>query len=176
MRLARIAAVLALAVSCGAGAVHAHVALAVQSAPAGSDFRAVFTVEHGCGNAATTALRIRLDDKIVSATPVAKKGWTAQVTQAAAPPTAARPPQMPREASWTGGSVPAHSPDEFTLLVRLPDAPSGTVIYFPVVQECGTTAVRWIEVPLPGEEPGSLDQPAPFVTLTNGSSPPTAAH
>jgi len=72
--------------------------------------------------------------------------------------------------SWTDGKIPAVFPDQFSLLVKLPDAPAGTIIYFPVVQECGTTVVRWIELPLAGEKPESLDQPAPSVTLTSAIS------
>jgi uncharacterized protein YcnI len=172
LRIARIAAAFVLASGLSAGMADAHVELAAQSAVAGSDFTAVFRVEHGCGNDATTAMRIRLDDRIVSVTPVAKPGWTAQVTQASANPTGGAAPGARREVSWTGGTIPAHSPGEFQMRVKLPDAPLGAVIYFPVVQECGSATVRWIETPLPGESLESLDHPAPFVTLTNGPTSP----
>ena len=165
VRIVCTAVLFGLAAACAPAPAAAHIALEVQTAPAASDYRAVFMVEHGCGNDPTTAIRVRLDDRIVSATPIAKDGWTAQVAQVTAYQTGNTRP--PREVSWTGGRLPAFFPDQFTLLVKLPDAPPGTTLYFPVLQECGTTVVRWIELPLAGEKPEALDQPAPFVTLTN---------
>ena len=52
------------------------------------------------------------------------------------------------------------------LRVRLPDGAPGTVIRFPVVQECVEGLHRWIEVPAEGQDPDSVEEPAPFVTLT----------
>jgi uncharacterized protein YcnI len=169
MRATSLAPALALAGILASGIAEAHVVLGTKSAAAGSDFRAVFTVEHGCGNEPTTAIRIRLDDRIVSAKAVDKPGWKTGASSAGD-----SSPAVPREVSWTGGSLPTHTSATFVIDVRLPAAQPGTVIYFPLVQECGRASVRWIETPLPGERPDSMEYPAPFVTLTNASSSPGA--
>jgi periplasmic copper chaperone A len=134
----------------------------------------VFNVEHGCGNEPTTAIRIRLDERIVSAKAIEKPGWQVQLT--GVPSGGGGCAAMPRGVSWTGGSLPARSSATFAIDVRLPSGQPGTVIYFPLVQECGRVSVRWIETPLPGERPDSLEYPAPFVTLTNALSSSGAAH
>ncbi|MCC6982343.1 MAG: DUF1775 domain-containing protein [Bauldia sp.] len=163
---------LALAGAALASGASAHVELAQDEAPAGSMLRAVFEVEHGCEEAATTALRILVDDRLALAEPQPKRGWTVEEVARDQP----QDPGMPhfsREIRWVGGTLPAFDLGEFVLIVQLPPGESGTVIYFPIVQECGAAVLRWIETPLPGEDPESLLEPAPFVTLT-GTAP--AAH
>jgi periplasmic copper chaperone A len=71
-----------------------------------------------------------------------------------------------KEVAWTSGNLPDEWYDEFVLRARLPDAAPGTVVRFPVVQECVEGVHRWIEVPAEGQDPDSLEEPAPFVTLT----------
>ena len=71
-----------------------------------------------------------------------------------------------KEVAWTGGNLPEEWYDEFVLRVRLPDGAPGTVIRFPVVQECVEGVHRWIEVPVEGQDPDLVPEPAPFVTLT----------
>jgi uncharacterized protein YcnI len=175
LRPARLAAFAALIALSQTGVSHAHVELLRRTAAAGSEFRAVFTVGHGCAGAPTTALHIRLDERIVSATPMSKPGWTLQVKTAAVKQADGSTRQVPREINWTGGNLAADTTAAFAVVVKLPAAPAGTVIYFPIVQECGRTAVRWIETPLEDEDPESLDQPAPFVTLTDGPAAPADA-
>ena len=173
MRLARFVTALALTFSCSFDA-NAHVELAKRTALPGSAFQAVFNVGHGCAGAATTAIHIRLDDRIVSATPVAQSGWKLEVATAAVKQADGTQRDVPREISWTGGQLDAKAKGQFSMTVQLPPAPSGTAIYFPVVQECGSAVVRWIETPLKDEKPEALGEPAPFVTLTNEPAPDTA--
>jgi uncharacterized protein YcnI len=73
------------------------------------------------------------------------------------------------EIDWTG-ELPDAWYDEFVFRGTLADtlAP-GTVVYFPVVQECVTRAERWIEVPAAGEDPESLEHPAPALTILPAS-------
>ncbi|NUB17353.1 DUF1775 domain-containing protein, partial [Azospirillum brasilense] len=49
---------------------------------------------------------------------------------------------------------------------RLPQGASGSVVYFPVVQECEMGVHRWIEIPEPGKTDHDVKEPAPGVTLT----------
>jgi len=164
MLIARIAVMLMLGLAT-AGSARAHVTLGQASAPANSNFRAVFGIEHGCSGQPTTAIRMRLDERIIQARPMPKPGWKTDIVRATRKQPDGTTLEAPTEIDWSGGSLPADFYDEFVVLVKLPKADVGTVVYFPVVQECGTTSTRWIETPLPGEDPETLDDPAPFVTL-----------
>ena len=168
--IARTGPLVMLTLAFSSGGAYAHVELMQRSAAAGSDFRAVFAIDHGCAGQPTTAIRIRLDERIVAARAMEKAGWTVQTTTVTVKGKDGSATQVPREIVWSGGRIPGFFLDQFQMVVTLPAAAAGTVIYFPVVQECGGTVVRWIETPLPGENPESLDLPAPFVTLINGKS------
>jgi uncharacterized protein YcnI len=173
MRARTLSRLLLLAGIALASDARAHVELAESDVPAGSMFRAVFGVEHGCEEAATTALRILIDDRITLAEPQPNRGWTIEEVERNQPPDPGMP-HFSREIRWVGGTLPAFDIGEFVLIVQLPAAEAGTVIYFPIVQECGTAVLRWIETPLPGEDPNTLLEPAPFVTLT-GTAPASHA-
>src|SRR4051812_18646853 len=176
MRALRLAFLAAIATFAVVVAARAHIELNVDEAAPGAEIRTVFAVGHGCGEAATTTIRIRLDSSIVSARPMLKPGWDVKVTRETVKQKDGTSLQVPREIAWTGGSIPGDFYDEFVMLVTMPNGPPGSLVYFPVVQECGATVERWIETPLPGEDPHSLGHPAPFVTLTNGSGAHDAAH
>lgn len=159
----------AVGLACGIAATGAcaHVMLSETTAPAGELFRAEFTVGHGCGNEATTALRVLVDSRLPEAEAEAKPGWAVEVAERES--AATETPSFSHEIRWTGGTVPAHATEDFVVLVRMPDADPGTRIFFPIVQECGTAVHRWIETPLPGERSEDLEEPAPFVTLLPAS-------
>ena len=59
--------------------------------------------------------------------------------------------------------------DEFVFVGRLTDFAPGTVLSFPTVQECAEGVHRWIEIPAPGQDPDELDEPAPQLTIIEGS-------
>lgn len=43
---------------------------------------------------------------------------------------------------------------------------AGGMLWFPVVQDCPDGAAeRWIEIPAAGQDPNSLEMPAPGLTL-----------
>src|SRR5262245_950273 len=138
-RLALLAALASLAVS---SAAEAHIELNVDEAAPGSDLRAVLAVGQGCGDAASTTIRIRLDSRIVSARPMAKPGWDVKVTRETVKQKDGTSLQVPREIAWSGGTIPGDFYDEFVMLVKMPDGPPGSLVFFPVVQECGATVER----------------------------------
>ena len=71
------------------------------------------------------------------------------------------------EVAWTGGELPDAWYDEFVFRGRLAGFAPGTVVYFPVVQECPDGAVhRWIEIPAAGKCADDYEEPAPGVTIT----------
>ena len=74
------------------------------------------------------------------------------------------------EIAWTGGELPDDWYDEFVFRARLTDFPIGSIVYFPIVQECAEGAVhRWIEIPEAGKSADDYEEPAPGVTITAGS-------
>ncbi|AOB31912.1 hypothetical protein AKI39_16180 [Bordetella sp. H567] len=151
-RFLRCASMLAaLGLSTIAGAVHAHVTIETREAPAGSYYKAVFRVPHGCGGSDTRKLRIRIPDGVIGVKPQPKPGWKLDIVQGNydKPYTlhGARVEQGVKELSWTGDLPDAYY-DEFVFNAYLADdVPAGKPLYFPVVQECDKGTSRWIEIP-----------------------------
>src|SRR5690625_4471055 len=144
---ATAAAVLALAMT---SAAFAHVTLATQKAPSGSTYKAILRVGHGCDGSATTAIRVKIPEGVIAVKPMPKPGWKlttkegdyAQAYEYYGETLTHGVTQI----AWTDGHLPDAWYDEFVFRVRLPDAPAGTTVYFPVVQECVDGVHRWISV------------------------------
>lgn len=153
-----------------AGDAFAHVTLATQKAPASSTYRAVLRVPHGCNGTATTAIRVKIPEGVIAVKPMPKPGWELSTKVGEYEKayeyyghTVTRGVQV---ISWTGGHLPAAWYNEFIFIARLPDAPAGTMVYFPVVQECVKGVNRWIAIPAEGKSASHYDEPAPSVMLT----------
>ncbi|MBP2311712.1 YcnI family protein [Azospirillum soli] len=148
----------------------AHTTLEAKQAPAGSTYKAVLRVGHGCGDSPTTALRVQIPEGVVAVKPMPKPGWTLTTKEGqyaqAYDYYGEKLTKGVTEIAWTGGSLPDAHYDEFVFRAKLPDQPVGTVIHFPVVQECEKGVHRWIEIPEPGKSPDDYKEPAPSVTLT----------
>jgi uncharacterized protein YcnI len=148
----------------------AHVVLEKKEAPAASTYEAVLQVGHGCEGSPTTSIRVQIPEGVIAVKPMPKPGWELTTKQGeyaqAYDYFGEKLTEGVKEVAWTGGNLPDEWYDEFVLRVRLPDAAPGTVIRFPVVQECVEGVHRWIEVPAEGQDPDSVAEPAPFVTLT----------
>ena len=166
--LALGAGFLCLAVT--AGTASAHVVLETREATAGNGYKAVLKVGHGCDGAATTAIRVRVPEGVVNVKPMPTAGWTLATKEgeyAQAYESHGRTiTRGVTEIAWTGGTLPDGWYDEFVFQTVLPKQPAGTVLYFPVVQECEKGAHRWIEIPEPGKTPADYREPAPGLTLT----------
>jgi periplasmic copper chaperone A len=150
-------------------AAEAHITLEAQSAPAGSSYKAVFRVPHGCEGTATVKIRIRLPDGVTNVKPQPKPGWeVSTVMEKLAKPMTLDHGRVVtetvREVDWSGGKLSDSFYDEFVLRAELPDKP-GTTIYFPVVQECEKGVNRWIEIPEPGKTSREYKEPAPSLKL-----------
>lgn len=164
------AAAVAVALLCVTDSAAAHVVLENEQAPAGSTYKAVLQVGHGCEGSPTKSLRVQIPEGVIAVKPMPKPGW--ELTTKRGDYAQAydyfdeKLTEGVKEVAWTGGNLPDEWYDEFVLRVRLPDGAPGTVIRFPVVQECVEGVHRWIEVPAEGQDPDSVDEPAPFVTLT----------
>lgn len=148
----------------------AHLTLETTEAPAGSTYKGVIRVGHGCEGAPTTAVRVQIPEGVVAVKPMPKPGWTLETSVAAySEPVQYRDRTLTegvREITWSGGSLPDEWYDEFVFRAQLPEGQVGQIIYFPSVQECGSAVSRWIQVPAAGQSVEDLQEPAPAVTLT----------
>src|SRR4030095_10332299 len=64
----------ALLVLCASNA-NAHIVLETPLAQAGSSYRAVLKVGHGCDGSATTQIVVKITDGVQGAKPMPKAGW-----------------------------------------------------------------------------------------------------
>ena len=148
----------------------AHISLENQEAAPDSNYKAVLRVPHGCDGAATTAVRVQIPEGLIVAKPMPKPGWTIEVKEGdyaksydnyGTPVT-----KGVKEIAWTGGNLPDAYYDEFVFRVRVTKFEPGTAIYLPVVQECGSAAERWIEIPEAGKSEDDYEFPAPGFIIT----------
>jgi periplasmic copper chaperone A len=168
-RMLSLVAAMAVSIAILGPPALAHVTLETREARAGSTYKAVLRVSHGCGESPTIAVRVRIPDGVIAVKPMPKPGWEL-ATKVEPYPEPVRYFEQTltegvREIAWTGGSLPDAWYDEFVFRARLPEGEPGTVIYFPVVQECEQGVHRWIEIPEPGRSAEEYQEPAPGVTL-----------
>lgn len=164
------AAMAALTFGLFALSAQAHITLETPSAPADRTYRAVFRVPHGCGTAATIAIRIQIPDGVRDVQPMPKAGWQlatmrGPLAQPYSDGHGGMVTQGVREVAWSGGNLPNEFYDEFVMRLRTPAAP-GTTIWFPIVQECvGGAVTRWIEIPAAGRSADDYRAPAAGLRL-----------
>lgn len=160
----------AIALSLALPAAFAHTTLEQRQAAAGSWYKAVLQVSHGCKGSPTTAIRVRIPEGVTSAKPQPKPGWKLAVKLAKLPqPVDAGHgrtiTEVVSEIAWTGGALADSEFDEFRIMLKLPER-AGTTLYIPVVQECRDGVHRWIELPEAGRPAAELKEPAPALLLT----------
>lgn len=161
---------LATAIAAGAASVaSAHVTFETAEAPVGGAWKAVLRVPHGCAGEATQKVRVQIPEGVIAVKPMPKPGWTLETVTGKyakaydyyGTPTA----EGVQEIVWTG-ELPDAWYDEFVFRGMLTtDLKPDTELFFPVVQECADGTERWIEIPAAGQDPDSLESPAPGVKL-----------
>ena len=145
----------------------AHVGVTPDELTAGDHAVLTFSFSHGCENSPTTALRITMPDGLASAAPTADGDWQIDVERgddglvSAVTYTAATP-------------VPTDLRGAVSMGVGLDESTPETLV-FPVVQECVVGSTEWTQVAEKGEDPHSLDAPAPVVSVLAGA-PGAADH
>ncbi|MBP7581665.1 MAG: YcnI family protein [Vogesella sp.] len=148
----------------------AHVTLETQQAVAGSGYKAVLRVPHGCDGSPTTSIRVLLPEGFRLAKPMPKAGWQLSTVKKAVEPfdnhgTTVR--EDVSEIEWRGGNLPDDFYDEFVFRGTLP-AKAGETAWFKVVQKCTKGETRWDEIPADGK---AVAKPAAGVKLTPPASP-----
>jgi periplasmic copper chaperone A len=161
-----------------ATAAFPHVSLESRSAAAGSSFKAVFQVGHGCDGFATKGIAVEIPPGFRGAKPMPKAGWTVttQVGKLAAPYESHGKPVLEDVVgvSWVADSKKASLPDaqfdQFTMRGNLSEATGP--MWFKVLQTCEKGSTHWREVPLAGESTAGLQSPAPMLQVTSAASVP----
>jgi len=152
-------------------AASAHVTLETREASVGAPYKAVLRVPHGCDGAPTVALRVRVPEGMIAVQPMPKPGWKIETVSGKYPKTynyfhGAKLTEGVVEVSFSGGSLPDAYYDEFVFTGFIAgDLEPGTMLYFPVVQECEKGVHRWIEIPASGKSSGDYPEPAPGLKL-----------
>jgi len=152
--------VLAATLAALPSAANAFIGLSPSSAPAGSQITATFTVAHGCAGSPTVRLRIAMPSGVGAVKALEAPGWKTSAAYASAADDA-----PVSEVVWLGGKLEPETPGEFSVALRLPDAP-GAMLYFPVTQDCEKGTIRWAEMPSATTRAGSLRLPAPALSLS----------
>jgi len=154
----------------GTVAALAHATLDVKEAKPGATVRITLRVPHGCEGKATDTVRLRLPEGVFSVKPMPKPGWTLETVKGpyekayddhGNPVT-----EGVKEIVWSGGSLPDEFYDEFVFRGTFAGGlTAGETLYFPIVQQCGEAAARWIEIPAAGQDSHDLEHPAPGIKL-----------
>jgi uncharacterized protein YcnI len=162
LRRAGIAA--ALVTPAFAAVATAHVTLERREAVAGTNYKAVLRVPHGCDGSPTRSIRVEIPAGVDNVKPMPHAGWQLSTVKAKRKSDDGSIAETVVEVAWTGGSLPNDYYDEFVFRAALPDAP-GTVIYFPVLQTCESGTHHWAATPATPRQAGSEPDPAPALKL-----------
>jgi len=144
-----------------AAPVSAHINADPSEAQAGSTQTIGFTIEHGCDGSPTIAVDMLIPAGVTDVEPQPLDGWTATLD------TTDDDEELVR---FEGGSLADGTEGTFEATLTLPPTPD-TVVFFPIVQRCEVGELRWIEIPIDGEEP---DYPAPSIQLIGPAVTTTA--
>lgn len=140
LSLAGFSLIAALLAGPAAAHIHAH----APSGHPGDRIEITLDIGHGCAGKPTTDLLIAVPKGLEQAEPLPVQGWT----------TTAAPGQV----GWTGGTLGDHDKGSFTFAATISaDAPAEIAV--PIVQRCGSDALRWID-PNP-----AADNPAPTIKV-----------
>lgn len=149
----------------------AHVTLAEPQATAGSYYKAVLKVPHGCAGSPTTGLLVEIPEGIVAVKPQPKAGWKLATTKGAYSGSykvhGSALTEGVKTISWSGGELGDDQYDEFAFLAYLaPEAGAGDRP-IAIVQTCAKGETRWNEVPKAGEKSA---HPAPVLKVAQAAA------
>ena len=127
----------------------AHPSLETREAPAGSTYKAVLRMPHGCDGSPTVKVRATIPEGLIGVKPMPKPGWTIETVRGAyakSYPYFHGPlSEGVKEITWTGRLLDEHF-DEFVFSGYLArELPAGR-LHIPVVQECEKGGHRWVEI------------------------------
>lgn len=153
----------------------AHVTLERREAAAGSYYKAMLGVPHGCDGSETIAVHVEIPEGVIAVKPMPKPGWQLAVEKG---PYARSYKNHGRDVgegvkrvSWRGGALADENYEEFVFVAFIAEElEPGKPLYIPVLQECAKGRNDWAQKPTTGA-PGHLDYPAPSLIVGKPSHP-----
>lgn len=175
LRVGAVTAASAVVVLGIAGTASAHVTVSPSITTAGGYSVLTFAVPHGCDGSATTKITISMPKEIIEATPtrnplydVAKKN-----AKLATPITAEDGDTITEKVDTVTYTAKTPLPDgyrdAFQIQIQIPDE-VGKTLTFPTIQQCEKGQTAWTEVPAAGQDPETLEHPAPAFTITTAAT------
>jgi uncharacterized protein YcnI len=135
----------------------AHVSLETPIAAAGSYYKAVVRIPHGCDGTATTGVQITIPKGFITPKPMPKAGWNIEMNQDAQ--------GQITEVRFLGGKLEDAFYDEFVFRGKVA-ATAGTTLYFKVLQTCEKGQINWSDIPAAGQDEHELPAPAASLKVT----------
>lgn len=162
--------------------VSAHIGLKADTYEAGSTAIVTFGFGHGCDDSPTTGLAIQVPERILSVQPVLAEGWSIEkeIEGLASPVAGAHGEEITERTATVTFTADEPVETEFyamvSLRIVLPEDAAGETIFFPVVQGCVEGENAWIEIPADGEDPDSLESPAPSISVIERADDDSDGH
>lgn len=149
----------------------AHLVLESQLALAGSIYKAIFRVGHGCGNSPTRQIAVDIPRGVRAARPMPKPGWALEIQrEQLSQPYTSHGRTVSEDVVrviWTAKTkddvLPNAQYDEFVLVAQLPD--KAGLVYWPVRQVCEAGRNDWVEIPTPSQKLSDLKAPAVLLEI-----------
>lgn len=143
-------------------AASAHVSVSPDTLTADGHGVLTFSFSHGCETSPTTSLRITMPEGLTSVAPTMDSDWSIDVERGS--------DGLVSAVTYTALTpVPVDLRGAVSMSVGLDEDTPDTLV-FPVVQTCVDGANEWTQIAADGEDPHSLDNPAPVVTVTAGEA------
>ena len=159
--LKKFIAALLCALAC-LSVAQAHITLEQKSAIAGSTYKAIFRVGHGCEGSPTTALTVFLPDGFVGAKPMPKASWKLDIkTEKLDKPYDSHGTLIFERAAqftWSGGRLLDAEYDEFIINMTLPKTAEKRWIR--ILQQCEKGQNDWASIPEEGKAAPRFPAPA----------------
>ncbi|MEO7127644.1 MAG: YcnI family protein [Rhodoferax sp.] len=154
-----------------AASTFAHIVLDQPAALAGTSYKAVFRVGHGCAGSPTTAIKVLIPAGFRGAKPMPKPGWVLSIQREKLAQPYETHGRLVTDAvtqiTWTAASrddwLSNDWYDEFVLRGGLP-AEAGA-LWFKVLQTCEQGGTDWAEIPSSGTSTHGLKAPAALLEI-----------
>lgn len=149
----------------------AHTSFVNPTAEQDATIVAALQVPHGCeGGLATTEVRVELPEGFIAAKPQPKAGWQLEVIsgdyQKAYKNHGKDVKSGPVEIRWKDGDLPDAYYDTFNIQGKISGVDADADLPFKVTQLCGEKgSVKWDQIAAAGQDPHSLDNPAPTIKI-----------
>ncbi|THE06207.1 DUF1775 domain-containing protein [Microbacterium oleivorans] len=147
----------------------AHVHVHSDDAAAGATSRLEFSFSHGCDGAATRALVFDVPKGVDNVTPVVDASWKISRTLGQN--------NVPTQVTYTAVTpIEDGLAASVSLDALFSSKVGGTDIAFPVTQKCVTGETAWTQIAKDGEDPETLESPAPIVAVAPASAATSSDH